>query len=384
MTQKDSTVCDDASGLEVGKRRCLVYYDSSNKKSQWLMHEDTTIDRKIFTTLAKPLYSRLVDENPQTDKEAYDLLAHVFQDNKRTFSLALKAGLQYLKLGDLSIDTYFWKIEYTASILKGLRSPLCDKDVVNIALEGLPPGYDNAFGIIVHQEPFPDLKMLCFMLTTENMRLRSWAQDTFIDSTSVSPLVLLANTGTNTRRPPPSREKLHKPCFNFNKGACRFGEYCKFFHNGLHGSPSRCTKTSTENPNDDMQTLKNLMAKLGFNASVLSCGTSTVETSNGNIVPMAFDMTPPLYSLAAQLFMVILNRPNQSITNRSNRCTILRPNKTISRSSKLFNRPSSGSLPGQQMIISSTFNVVTLYDLALVGNDNSMPVTNSGYGMLPT
>nr|GFB39667.1 NAC domain-containing protein [Tanacetum cinerariifolium] len=46
MTQKDSTVCDDASGLEVGKRRYLVYYDASNKKSQWLMHEDTTIDRK--------------------------------------------------------------------------------------------------------------------------------------------------------------------------------------------------------------------------------------------------------------------------------------------------------------------------------------------------
>nr|GEY47681.1 hybrid signal transduction histidine kinase M [Tanacetum cinerariifolium] len=213
-----------------------------------------------------------------------------------------QARLQYLKLGDLSIDTYFRKIEYTASILKGLRSSFCDEDVVNIALEGLPPGYDNVYGIIVHREPFPDLKMLCFMLTTEKMRLRSWAQDTFIDSTSVSPLVLLANTGTNTRRPPPFTEKLHKPCFNFNKGACRFG----------------------------------------FNASVLSCGTSTVETSNGNIVPMAFDMTP---------------------------------------TSPLFSSP---IVHGQQMIISSTFNVVTLHDLAPVGNDNFIPVTNSGYGMLPT
>nr|GFA84133.1 hypothetical protein [Tanacetum cinerariifolium] len=42
-----STVCDDASGLEVGKRRCLVYCDVINKKSQWLMHEDTTIDLNI-------------------------------------------------------------------------------------------------------------------------------------------------------------------------------------------------------------------------------------------------------------------------------------------------------------------------------------------------
>ncbi|GJS95222.1 NAC domain-containing protein [Tanacetum coccineum] len=48
-TQKDTTVYmyDDASGLEVGKKRCLVYYDASNKKSQWLMHEYTTIDPNI-------------------------------------------------------------------------------------------------------------------------------------------------------------------------------------------------------------------------------------------------------------------------------------------------------------------------------------------------
>nr|GFA99568.1 putative NAC domain-containing protein [Tanacetum cinerariifolium] len=46
-TQKDSMMCDDASGLEVGNRRCLVYYDASNKKSQWLMPEYTTIDPNI-------------------------------------------------------------------------------------------------------------------------------------------------------------------------------------------------------------------------------------------------------------------------------------------------------------------------------------------------
>ena len=46
-TQKDSTVLDDASGLEVGKKRCLAYYDASDKKSQWLMHEYTTMNPNI-------------------------------------------------------------------------------------------------------------------------------------------------------------------------------------------------------------------------------------------------------------------------------------------------------------------------------------------------
>nr|GEY66653.1 NAC domain-containing protein [Tanacetum cinerariifolium] len=49
MSQKVTMVymCDDASGLEVGNKRCLVYCDASNKKSQWLMHEYTTIDPNI-------------------------------------------------------------------------------------------------------------------------------------------------------------------------------------------------------------------------------------------------------------------------------------------------------------------------------------------------
>ncbi|GJW81353.1 hypothetical protein Tco_0145328 [Tanacetum coccineum] len=59
--------------------------------------------------------------------------------------IALKAELRSLKLGDLSIDTY-------------LR--LKDKN-------------ENVFDIIVHREPFPDLKTGRSMLTTKEMRLKS-------------------------------------------------------------------------------------------------------------------------------------------------------------------------------------------------------------------
>ncbi|GKA70609.1 hypothetical protein Tco_0776748 [Tanacetum coccineum] len=80
-----------------------------------------------------------------------------------------------------------------------LGSPLSNEDVVNTVLEGLPAKYDYVYGIIVHQEPFPDLKTVRSMLTTEEMRLKSRAPTTSFDSTS-SPMVLLANFGNSTRR----------------------------------------------------------------------------------------------------------------------------------------------------------------------------------------
>ncbi|GKC31036.1 hybrid signal transduction histidine kinase M [Tanacetum coccineum] len=210
---------------------------STPPTAKWLKI-DSIVLSLIFMTLAKPLLERLVVKDPQTDKEAWDLLAEIFHDNKRTCSLALKAELRSLKLSDLSIDAYFHMIESIVTILNGIGSHISNEDVVNISLEGLPTKYDNIYGIIVHREPILDLKMIRSMLTTEEMRLKSRAQDTFIDSTSSSPMFLLSNSGTSDRRYNPSTEKVNKPYFNFNKGSCRFGEYCKFLHNGVHGYTS--------------------------------------------------------------------------------------------------------------------------------------------------
>lgn len=78
--------------------------------AEWLKI-DTIILSWIFITLSKTLQQRLVVDNPQSAKEAWTILADIFQDNKRTSSIALKAELRSLKLGELSIDAYFRKIE---------------------------------------------------------------------------------------------------------------------------------------------------------------------------------------------------------------------------------------------------------------------------------
>ncbi|GKC29846.1 hypothetical protein Tco_1037140 [Tanacetum coccineum] len=68
--------------------------------------------------------ARLVVEHPRSTKEAWDLINDIFNDNKRSRIIALKAELRSLKLGNLSIDAYFRKIESVATMLTSLGSPL--------------------------------------------------------------------------------------------------------------------------------------------------------------------------------------------------------------------------------------------------------------------
>ncbi|GJW26721.1 hypothetical protein Tco_0040532 [Tanacetum coccineum] len=144
--------------------------------------------------LSDTLQARLVVEHPQSAKEACDLITEIFNDNKRSRTIALKAELRSLKLGDLSIDAYFRKIESIATILRSLISPITNDDV----------------------EPFPDLKTARSMLTTEEMRLKSKPQALPVDSSSSSPMILLAES-SNNRRPSTPQVKSWRPCFNLLK-----------------------------------------------------------------------------------------------------------------------------------------------------------------------
>jgi hypothetical protein len=246
---------------------------SSAPDAEWLKI-DTIVLSWIFITLSPTLQQRLVNEDPQTAKEAWDMLASIFNDNKRSRSIALKAELRTIKLGDLSIDAYFWKIENMATILSSLGSPISNDDIVTFALEGLPAKYDSVSTIIAHREVFPDLKMVRSMLTTEEMRLKTRAQDAIVDSTSSSPMVLVANSILNSRRSINPNEKVYKPCFLFAQGSCRFGIHCMFLHNGTHGNPSAKPTVSSITSNTlspiELVTLQNLLAKMGTNHGVNS------------------------------------------------------------------------------------------------------------------
>nr|GEU35980.1 putative reverse transcriptase domain-containing protein [Tanacetum cinerariifolium] len=121
--------------------------------------------------MSKALQQRLVVENPQNAKEACDILAEIFNDNKCSRSIALKIELRSLKLRDLTIDAYFHKIESIYSILASLGSHI----------RALPRSKDGSFYAYYDGDA-----------------LKSMAQATSIDSSSSSPMVLLANSGNTS------------------------------------------------------------------------------------------------------------------------------------------------------------------------------------------
>nr|GEV19819.1 hypothetical protein [Tanacetum cinerariifolium] len=156
------------------------------------------------------------------------------------------------------------------TILNGLMSPLSNDDVVNIALEGLPTKYDNIYGIIIHREPISDLKMVWSMPTTKEMRLKSRDQDTFIDSTSSSHMVLLANSGANDRRCNHSTEKSSS-------------------------APRTPVMSSLNLTKIEIMTLQALLAKLGCNetsTSAQSIVNSIMQNSTGYNPPLVLHTAP--------------------------------------------------------------------------------------------
>nr|GEV77572.1 ribonuclease H-like domain-containing protein [Tanacetum cinerariifolium] len=190
----------------------------------------------IFTTLSDALQKRLVIARPKTAKEAWSFLSDLVKDHKKSRTSALKTELRTIKLGDLGMEAYFQKFESLMITLASLNSPVSDDDVVYYVIDGLLEMYNQVCGYMHYQDTFTDFKMVRSLLTTEEMRLKSKSLVTPVDSSSSSPMVLLAdsarprfvarptdNTGKATMLPKAfTARTLHDPttgAWNMDTGA---------------------------------------------------------------------------------------------------------------------------------------------------------------------
>ena len=90
---------------------------------------------------------------------------------------------------------------------------------------------------------------------------------------------------------------MNKPCFLFAKGHCRFGEACRYLHNGVHGKSTLLARTSgSSSPMSDMDTLRQLLAKLGFTSTPSQTTPPVANTTNTS--PVAYTMNNHPYGPA--------------------------------------------------------------------------------------
>nr|GEW47854.1 GDSL esterase/lipase At3g48460-like [Tanacetum cinerariifolium] len=181
------------------------------------------------TEHSKSASTPLTPEELKTAKEAWGILFDIVKDNKRYRTNALKAELRSIKLGDRSMESYFQKVDSIVNILTSFDARVNKEDVVHCVLDGLPETYNQVCGYMHYRDTFPDLKTVRSLLITEEMRLKSKSLSLPVDSSSSSLVVLMAQSGVN-RRPTTSQSKSSRPCFNFVKGSCRFGNECRYVH----------------------------------------------------------------------------------------------------------------------------------------------------------
>ncbi|GJT74358.1 ribonuclease H-like domain-containing protein [Tanacetum coccineum] len=136
----------------------------------------------------------MISTNPASAKAAWDTIETIFQENKRTRTVALKGELRVIQMGDDTPDAYFSKIDSIITLLTDLGSTMDDDDIVTYAINGLSEKYGSLAQIIAHKDPFPDLATVRTMVTTEEMRLRSKQPILSTSTTSSSPQVLLATS----------------------------------------------------------------------------------------------------------------------------------------------------------------------------------------------
>ncbi|GJZ54924.1 ribonuclease H-like domain-containing protein [Tanacetum coccineum] len=242
--------------------------DNSSNSSAPLNSEELKVDKIVLSwlllTLSDSLCARLVVMRPKTDREAWSLISDIVKDNKRSRTNALKAELRSIKLGD-------------------------QKDVVHYAIDGLPETYNPVCGYMHWKDTFPDLKTVRSLLIAEEMRLKSKAPTLPMDYSS--PMVIVAESG-NIRRPTSTPQgKSWKPCFNFAKGSCSFGDSCHYVHDAnarVSSSNSGLNKGRETNENtthDLLNKLLNQLGNLGLNPTVAHMATHTTP-------PVAYATSP--------------------------------------------------------------------------------------------
>ncbi|GJY82051.1 ribonuclease H-like domain-containing protein [Tanacetum coccineum] len=126
-----------------------------------------------------------------------------------------------------SWEFFFEQLCATYDVEKYIHTPATESSTTSLA----PLTPERA-----QKDTFPDLKAVRSLLITEEIRLKSKVLASPMDSSS--PMVCVTGSSNNSRPSSTAQGKSWKPCFNFAKGNCRFGDSCPYVHDANDRVPN--------------------------------------------------------------------------------------------------------------------------------------------------
>nr|GEU31036.1 hypothetical protein [Tanacetum cinerariifolium] len=288
-----------------------------------LTPEETKVDKIVLSwilfTLSDSLHTRIVVARPKSAKEAWSLISDIFKDNKRYRTNTLKAELRLLRLGIKAWNLIFLKLIPLLTSSLAMTLVLMKKMWFTMHLRVSRIHTTKFVATFIGRSPFPISKRMRSLLIAEEMRLKSKVLALPMDSSS--PMVLVAETRTNSHSST-SRCKSWKPCFNFAKVFCRFGDSCRYVHDAnahMSNANSGFIKgrgTSENTTNDLLTKLLAQLGHLGMNVAMSNNGTNVTLPTHATVTPT---VTGP---------NIASNVPTTPHAFYTSPCTSLGPNST--------------------------------------------------------
>ncbi|XP_071689012.1 uncharacterized protein [Rutidosis leptorrhynchoides] len=246
------------------------------------------------------------------------------------------AELKALDIGNQTVEEYFRKVDSLSTVLCNLGSTLEEDDLATYAINGLNDKFPQASHIILHANPFPNLETVRSMMTLEEMGQR-------ISTSHLPSLNVFRPTGQQplSAQPTNTAQQLFPPQAHFAA--------IPQPNSSSHFLPQHNVTRSQVFSGPLQPTLNGSQPSFGSIPPGFS-GTHAQNTyGHETIIPRAFSTT------------TLLDYSNTGWTMDTGASTHL--TSSINNLSTIFNH--------------------CMYPSVVVGEGNSIPVTNTGHSILP-
>ncbi|GKD27787.1 hybrid signal transduction histidine kinase M, partial [Tanacetum coccineum] len=170
---------------------------TASTNPEWCQLNDL-IKMCILGSLCDSLQEQVVTTSGNA-KALWDDLKNLFHDNKEARAINLDNELRSIKIGKMTVNEYWTKIQAMENRLKNLDSEVSEKNMVIFTVNGLDSRFATLAEIIRHREPLPTFETVHNILILKESSFNDDSTSTTFESISSSLTIHMASSSSNTK-----------------------------------------------------------------------------------------------------------------------------------------------------------------------------------------